>query len=67
MSGLRKAVEPFPGAVEPVRFDWSDESTYEAARKGVDGIFVVTGGIPQPHHGDRVRTLLDGAAAAWRR
>jgi uncharacterized protein YbjT (DUF2867 family) len=49
--------------VEPVRFDWSDESTYAAARKGVDGIFVVTGGSPQPHHVDWVRTMLDGAAA----
>jgi uncharacterized protein YbjT (DUF2867 family) len=51
-----------PG-VEPVRFDWTDESTYEAARKGVDGIYLVTGGIPQPRHADWIRTLLDGAAA----
>jgi uncharacterized protein YbjT (DUF2867 family) len=29
----------------------------------VDGIYLVTGGIPEPHHIDWIRTLLDGAAA----
>jgi uncharacterized protein YbjT (DUF2867 family) len=50
-----------PG-VEPVRFDWADESTYEAARKGVNAIYVVYGdpgvsGDPA----ERVRALLYGA------
>jgi uncharacterized protein YbjT (DUF2867 family) len=27
--------------VEPVRFDWTDESTYDAARKGVDAMYLV--------------------------
>ncbi|GLZ09264.1 NmrA family protein [Actinomadura sp. NBRC 104412] len=53
-----------PG-VEPVRFDWADESTYEAARKGVDAIYIVYGdpgatGDPA----EQVATLLDGAAKA---
>jgi uncharacterized protein YbjT (DUF2867 family) len=52
-----------PG-VEPVRFDWADESTYEAARKGVSAIYVVydpgTSGGPV----EQVRALLDGAAEA---
>jgi uncharacterized protein YbjT (DUF2867 family) len=52
-----------PG-IEPVHFDWTDERTYAAARKGVDAIYLVTGSIPLPEHGDRVRTLLDGAREA---
>jgi uncharacterized protein YbjT (DUF2867 family) len=53
-----------PG-VEPVRFDWADESTYEAARKGMDAIYVVYGdpgvsGDPA----EQVRALLDGAVKA---
>lgn len=50
--------------IEPVRFDWTDESTYETARKGVEAIFVNTGGIPLPEHADYVRALLDGAVGA---
>jgi uncharacterized protein YbjT (DUF2867 family) len=50
--------------VEPVRFDWTDESTYEAARKGVDAIYLVAGPIPQPEHADYIRVLLDGATGA---
>src|SRR5882672_7593417 len=47
--------------IEPVRFDWTDESTYETARKGVDAIYLVAGPIPQPEHADHIRALLDGA------
>ena len=50
--------------VEPVRFDWSDESTHEAARKGVNTMYLVAGPIPQPEHADRIRALLDRAAEA---
>jgi uncharacterized protein YbjT (DUF2867 family) len=49
--------------VEPIRFDWADEGTYGGARKGVDGMYVVPGPIPQPTHADFIRALLDGAAA----
>jgi uncharacterized protein YbjT (DUF2867 family) len=51
-----------PG-IEPARFDWTDESTYETARTGVDAMFLVAGPIPQPQHADGIRALLDGAAA----
>jgi uncharacterized protein YbjT (DUF2867 family) len=47
--------------VEPVHFDWSDESTFEAARKGVDAMYLVPGPIPEPKHADDIRGLLDGA------
>lgn len=60
----RVAVTPAPG-VEPVRFDWADESTYEAARKGVNAIYIVYG--DPGASGDtteQVRALLDGAAEA---
>jgi uncharacterized protein YbjT (DUF2867 family) len=50
--------------VEPVRFDWTDESTYETARKGADAMYLVAGPIPQPAHADYIRALLDGAAEA---
>jgi uncharacterized protein YbjT (DUF2867 family) len=50
--------------IEPVRFDWTDESTYEATRKGVDAIYVNVGPIPQPSHADYIRALLDGAPGA---
>lgn len=50
--------------VEPVRFDWTDESTYEAARKGVDAMYLVAGSIPQPKHADYFRALLEGASHA---
>jgi uncharacterized protein YbjT (DUF2867 family) len=54
-----------PSGVESVRFDWADPSTYEAARKGANAIYVVYGdpgvaGDPA----DQVRALLDGAAEA---
>jgi uncharacterized protein YbjT (DUF2867 family) len=50
-----------PG-IEPARFDWADDSTYEAARTGVAAMFLVAGPIPEAQHADRVRALLDGAA-----
>jgi uncharacterized protein YbjT (DUF2867 family) len=52
-----------PG-VEPVRFDWADESTYEAARKGVDAIYVVPDFPGSADPARQVRALLDGAAGA---
>jgi uncharacterized protein YbjT (DUF2867 family) len=48
--------------IEPVRFDWTDESTHEAARKGVDAMYLVPGPVPQGEHADWVRALLDGAS-----
>jgi uncharacterized protein YbjT (DUF2867 family) len=50
--------------IEPVRFDWTDPSTFEAARKGVEAIYLVPGPVPQPEHADYMRLLLDGAARA---
>jgi uncharacterized protein YbjT (DUF2867 family) len=50
--------------IEPVRFDWTDKSTYETARKGVEAMFLVAGPVPQAEHADYIRALLDGAASA---
>lgn len=50
--------------IEPSRFDWTDESTYEAARKGVGAMYVNVGPIPQPSHADYIRALLDSATGA---
>jgi uncharacterized protein YbjT (DUF2867 family) len=50
--------------IEPVRFDWADQSTYETARKGVDAMYLVAGPVPETAHADHIRALLDGAAAA---
>lgn len=50
--------------IEPVRFDWTNESTYETARKGVNAMYLVAGPIPQPEHADHIRALLDGATGA---
>jgi uncharacterized protein YbjT (DUF2867 family) len=50
--------------VEPVRFDWSDKSTYEAAKMGVEAMFLVAGPIPGPEHADYISVLLAGAAQA---
>lgn len=50
--------------IDPVRFDWADESTYETARKGVDAMYLVPGAVPQPEHADHVRALLAGASDA---
>jgi uncharacterized protein YbjT (DUF2867 family) len=56
----RSAVGAHAG-IEPVRFDWTDKSTYETARKGVEAMYLVPGPIPQSEHADYVRALLDGA------
>lgn len=48
--------------IEPVRFDWTDESTYEAARKDVDAMYLVAGSIVLPQHADYIRRMLDGAS-----
>lgn len=50
--------------IDPVRFDWDDESSYEAARDGADAMYLVAGPIPQPSHSDAMRVLLDGAVEA---
>jgi uncharacterized protein YbjT (DUF2867 family) len=55
---------PERAGVEPVRFDWADESTYETARDGVDAMYLVAGPVPQPEHAGYIRALLDGAAGA---
>jgi uncharacterized protein YbjT (DUF2867 family) len=51
-----------PASIEPVRFEWTDESTYETARKGVDAMYLVPGPVPQAEHADYIRALLDGAS-----
>jgi uncharacterized protein YbjT (DUF2867 family) len=55
---------PERAGIEPVHFDWTDESTYETARKGVRAMYLMPGPIPQPAHADHIRALLDGAAEA---
>jgi uncharacterized protein YbjT (DUF2867 family) len=55
---------PERAGIEPVRFDWTDLSTYEAARTGVGAMYLVAGPIPQPAHADYLRALLAGAADA---
>jgi uncharacterized protein YbjT (DUF2867 family) len=55
---------PQRAGIEPVRFDWTDESTYEAARKGVGAMYLVAGPIPQPEHAGYIGALLDGATGA---
>jgi uncharacterized protein YbjT (DUF2867 family) len=59
----RSPVAARPG-IEPLRFDWNDKSTYEAARKGVEAMYLVAGPIPGPEHADYIRALLDGGAKA---
>jgi uncharacterized protein YbjT (DUF2867 family) len=55
---------PERAGIEPVRFDWTDESTYETARKGVDAMYLVAGPVPKPEHAGYIRALLDGATGA---
>jgi uncharacterized protein YbjT (DUF2867 family) len=50
--------------IEPVYFDWTDQSTYDSARKGVDAVYLVAGPVPQAEHADWIGALLDGAAGA---
>lgn len=59
-----RAPLPYRAGIEPVRFDWTEESTYETARKGVDAMYLVAGPIPRSAHADYIRALLDGAADA---
>jgi uncharacterized protein YbjT (DUF2867 family) len=53
-----------PSGIEPVRFDWTDASSYQPAVAGVDAIYVVPGPVPQADHADKVRALLGGASDA---
>jgi uncharacterized protein YbjT (DUF2867 family) len=62
-AGSRSPVAARAG-VEPVRFDWTDKSTYETARKGVDAMYLVAGPSPRPEYADYIRALLDGAPQA---
>lgn len=55
---------PARAGIEPVRFDWTDESTYDAARRGVDAMYLVAGSTPRGDHAGYIRTLLDGASEA---
>jgi uncharacterized protein YbjT (DUF2867 family) len=55
---------PERAGIEPVPFDWTDESTYEAARKDVGAMYLVAGSIPQPEYAGYIRALLDGATGA---
>jgi uncharacterized protein YbjT (DUF2867 family) len=59
----RAPIATRPG-VEPVRFEWADESTYQAARQGVSAMYLMAGPIPQARHADHMAALLEGAAAA---
>jgi uncharacterized protein YbjT (DUF2867 family) len=62
-AGSRSPIAPRAG-LEPVRFDWADESTYAAAREGVDAMYLVPGSTPRADHAAYIGTLLDGASAA---
>lgn len=53
---------PARDAIEPVRFDWQDERTYQPALDGVDAIYVVGG-----HLSDRVRNPVAPAEAFFGR
>jgi uncharacterized protein YbjT (DUF2867 family) len=50
--------------LEPVRFDWSDESTYGPATRGVNAMYLVPGPVPEQKHADYLTALLDGATRA---
>jgi uncharacterized protein YbjT (DUF2867 family) len=52
---------PERAGIVPVRFDWTDESTYETARKGVAAMYLATGPVPRPEYAGYIRALLDGA------
>lgn len=47
--------------IETVRFDWTDDTTYDAAVVGVNAMYLVAGPIPQAAHADYVRALLHDA------
>jgi uncharacterized protein YbjT (DUF2867 family) len=59
-----RSVVPARPGIEPVRFDWADESTYAAARKGVEAMYLVAGASPGPEHASYMRVLLEGATTA---
>ena len=59
-----KSGAPRRAGIEPVRFDWTDASTYETGRNGVDAMYLIAGSIPQPQHADYIFALLDGATEA---
>jgi uncharacterized protein YbjT (DUF2867 family) len=59
----RSHLAAYPG-LEPVHFDWSDERTYAAARKGVDAMYLVPGHTPHREHAERIGALLEGAGDA---
>ncbi len=46
---------PERAGIEPVRFDWTDQSTYEPARKGVDAMYLVVGPVVGRGTSDQVR------------
>jgi uncharacterized protein YbjT (DUF2867 family) len=50
--------------IEPVSFEWTDKNTYEAARKGVDAMYLVAGPVPGTKHADYIGALLEGASGA---
>ncbi|HEX6686338.1 MAG TPA: NAD(P)H-binding protein [Candidatus Limnocylindrales bacterium] len=55
---------PTPG-VEPIRFDWADESTYEPSLKGVDAIYLVPGDFFTPGDpSEQIRVFLKKASHA---
>ena len=61
--GLKvRAASRSPGAarmgVEPVRFDWMNEGTFEAARKGVNAMYLVPGPVPEAAHADYILSLI---------
>jgi uncharacterized protein YbjT (DUF2867 family) len=51
-----------PSGIEPVRFDWTDASSYRPAVTGVNAIYLVPGPVPQADHADKIRELLDSAS-----
>jgi uncharacterized protein YbjT (DUF2867 family) len=50
--------------IEPIEFDWGDESTFATAPTGVDAMYLVPGPVPQAAHADHIGALLDGAVKA---
>ena len=52
---------PTRAGIEPVRFDWTDESTYDTARKDVDAMYLVPGSTPRADHAGYISALLAGA------
>jgi uncharacterized protein YbjT (DUF2867 family) len=55
---------PERAGIKPIRFDWTDERSYETARQGVSAMYLVAGPVPQAEHAGYMRALLDGAGEA---